>query len=558
MRIACLWVPDFPLQALRRSLPELAETLLAAAAGPSPRDTLVAVSAEAAEWGVRPGMTVAQARGFAPEILVRVAPPAVTAAAEEALTDAANAFSPRIHRAHPGEVWLDVTGLERRIGNEPAIATALLRACHRIGLQACVGIASSVGVARVAARCAAAGEGASRRDAGCTPAERGGHGGAGGSGGSEGGCRPPRAGSARVAARCAAETRGEERSEGGIRSSPGEMVIPTGGERVFLAPLPLSLLEPDPVMAAALARWGVRTAGELARLPRIEVGLRLGPASVTLHRLACGEESAAFIPDPVPETLREGVVLEGPIGALEPFLFILHGLLGRFAARLELRGEGFAELLIELHLEGGERRDVRIALVAPTQEVPTVLALTRLELEAHPPGGPVDGVTALVVPGRVKLTQASLFGPRMPAAGKLAMTLARLAALVGPERLGAPAVPDTHRPGAWSLVPFCPPPPPAADLGGRQSEPRPPILRAFRPPRDAHVVVAGEHPVAARAGELGGVVVAWAGPYRFVGEWWGEKPYARDDFDVATSDGSLLRLTFDRLRRQWFADGVYD
>jgi len=36
MRIASLWVPDFPLQALRRSTPELAETPLAIAAGRSP------------------------------------------------------------------------------------------------------------------------------------------------------------------------------------------------------------------------------------------------------------------------------------------------------------------------------------------------------------------------------------------------------------------------------------------------------------------------------------------------------------------------------------------
>lgn len=44
MRIASLWVPDFPLQALRRSTPELAEAPLAVAAGPLPRDEVVAVS----------------------------------------------------------------------------------------------------------------------------------------------------------------------------------------------------------------------------------------------------------------------------------------------------------------------------------------------------------------------------------------------------------------------------------------------------------------------------------------------------------------------------------
>ena len=56
----------------------------------------------------------------------------------------------------------------------------------------------------------------------------------------------------------------------------------------------------------------------------------------------------------------------------------------------------------------------------------------------------------------------------------------------------------------------------------------------------------------------GGQVVGWAGPYRFVGDGWGDEPCAREDFDVATEDGSLLRVYFDYLERQWFADGIYD
>ena len=38
----------------------------------------------------------------------------------------------------------------------------------------------------------------------------------------------------------------------------------------------------------------------------------------------------------------------------------------------------------------------------------------------------------------------------------------------------------------------------------------------------------------------------------------GDEPFAREDFDIATTDGSLLRVYFDRLERRWFADGVYD
>ncbi|MFZ5788786.1 MAG: hypothetical protein ACOY3Y_20295, partial [Acidobacteriota bacterium] len=462
---------------------------------------------------------------------------------------------------------LDVGGLLPRFGSEGAIAAHLLRACRRVGLEARVGIAGSAGVARVASRCG------------------------------------------------------------------DDVVVAEGGEGAFLAPLPLELLEPGLAPAVALERWGIRTAGELARLPRPEVALRLGPEGAALHRLAAGEEDEAFVPDPTREVLREGIDLEHPVGALEPFLFVMRGLLARLADRLEVRGEGFAELLLEMRLEGGERGALRVKLVAPTREVPAALALARLQLEAHPPGGPVESVAVLATPGRVRLAQGELFGPPRPAPGRLAMTLARLAALVGPDRAGAPAVPDTHRPGAWEIVPFvlhdfaprrpsrasvpaahgprpagrapvlaahgprptahasgssvngrrptdnplpvtrCPfPAETARDSGSGSSvsfftdngQPTtdnvslPPILRAFRPPLEAQVVMAGARPVSARAGDAGGVVLAWAGPYRFVGDWWTEEPFARDDYDVATADGSLLRVFFDRLAGRWFAQGRYD
>lgn len=83
-------------------------------------------------------------------------------------------------------------------------------------------------------------------------------------------------------------------------------------------------------------------------------------------------------------------------------------------------------------------------------------------------------------------------------------------------------------------------------------------MRAVRPPLPAQVVLAGRRPVAVQAGRLGGSVVALAGPYRTIGEWWGDRPFSRDDYDVALADGSVLRLFFDRLARSWAVDGVYD
>ncbi len=499
-RVACVRVPSFPVQALRRGRPELAETPLAVAVGPTPRDEVVAVSAEAVELGARVGLTAAQVRQRAPGVKVAVTSPELTLAAAEALADVAQGFSPRLRRVAPGEVWLDVAGVVPLWGSEQHLACEVLRRCRRVGLEGCVGVAGNGEVARVAARMA---EGVSE----------------------------------------------------------GLVVVPPGQERSFLAPLPLRALDPLPALAAALMRWGLATAGEVAALAREEVALRLGREGVCLHRLAAGEEGEVFVPDPQPEELREGMSLEYPLTSLEPFLFVLHGLLSRLAQRLEVRGEGFAEVLLELGLAGTGRYEVPVRLVAVTREVAAVHAMVRLHLEAHPPRAPVEDVAARVVPGRLRLLQASLFGPPQPAPGKLAQALARLAALAGAGRVGAPAVRDSHRPNDSTVVPFLPPSPDASahGTGKHQAAPVPgPVLRAFRPPREAQVVTVGSRPVVARLGGLGGVVARCAGPYRFVGEWWGEEPFARDEYDVATTDGAVWRLAFDRLEGKWFADGLYD
>jgi hypothetical protein len=38
----------------------------------------------------------------------------------------------------------------------------------------------------------------------------------------------------------------------------------------------------------------------------------------------------------------------------------------------------------------------------------------------------------------------------------------------------------------------------------------------------------------------------------------GDSRVLREGFDVATEDGSLLRVYFDRLEHRWFVDGIYD
>ena len=179
----------------------------------------------------------------------------------------------------------------------------------------------------------------------------------------------------------------------------------------------------------------------------------------------------------------------------------------------------------------------------------------RVELETRPPRAAVLQVTLSALPEVVRASQLGLFHPPGPAPERLATTLARLAALCGADRVGAPAVVDTHRPGAAATVPFVLPP--ATECPPTGTSPQL-VVRAFRPPRAVEVLCDRDRPDLVRGMGLGGRVVAAAGPWRVLAEWWGETGCARDYYDLELSDGALYRCYRDSRSGAWFVDGVYD
>jgi protein ImuB len=513
MRLACLYVPDFPLAALLRAEPVLVGTPAAVADGPGPRAKLLAISPEAARRGVTTDLTAAQAQAIAADLVVRQVAPDTLRAAQAALCDAAESFTPRVEDAGAGLAYLDVEGLGALFESESQLANALAQRVTHLGLEAQIGVAGS----KVAAYLAAC------------------HGG-------------------------------------------GVAVIPPGEEWHFLAPVPLKLLEPGPELAVTLHRWGIRCIGDLAALPITAVGTRLGPEGVSLVRRARGEDERPLVPRSQPLHFEEGVEIEYAIEALEPLLFVLRGLLDRLTARLALRGFICGDLRLALRLGNRGRDERTIAVAAPSNEVKSLLALVRLQLETHPPTAAIAGVCIAAVAERLRAAQLDLFRPNGPAPARLAVTLARLTAICGADRVGAPAVADTHRPDAYGLAPFHPTPP-GVRKGSRAQgsegsrvfswnpgtlEPWNPsgaiplALRALRPPQAVEVFCERDRPEFVRGAGLAGRVVHAAGPWRVQGEWWSESGYARDYYDAQLSDGCVYRLYCDLGTRSWFVDGVYD
>lgn len=150
-RILALAVPLFPLAALVRSEPTLAERPVVVLDGSGTAATVAAATRPARLAGIRTGMTLAQARALLPALLARRRDAAAEASAREALVEAAGTVSPRVEDRGGGLVLADLAGTEKLFPSEEALAREAVLAVERLGLPARAGVAGSRLVASIAA-----------------------------------------------------------------------------------------------------------------------------------------------------------------------------------------------------------------------------------------------------------------------------------------------------------------------------------------------------------------------------------------------------------------------
>jgi protein ImuB len=330
-----------------------------------------------------------------------------------------------------------------------------------------------------------------------------------------------------------------------IAAECGLGVVPPGRDREALAPLPVGVLHPSPDAAETFRRWGITRLGRLAALPRGEVALRLGAEGARYWEIAAGEDDEPLAPTPLPDEPEEAVDLEVPIFEVEPLLFVLRGALDRLGVRLTERGVMFGAVVLRLCLDPSTAAvdDRWLSLASPLRDVPAILALLRVAIESSPPAAPVVGLRLRAVPAGGRPAQLSLFEPAGPAPHKLAVTLARLAALVGPDRVGTPLPTAAHRS--------------AAPLAIRVLRP---ALEANLDPICVHLCssVVSSSRLSTTDSRLSGTLVRVSGPWKLRSGWWSDAPLERDYYDTELSTGALVRLYRDILADAWFVDGVYD
>ena len=530
MAFACIFVPDFPVEALLRVETELRPQALVVLEGKAPLQKVFAMNEAARSAGVTSGMTKLQVEACG-GLAFRARSEIQEASAHAALRDCAQSVSPQVEDAGLDTMVLDLDGLESLFGPPSRIARHLCRLASDMGVSANVAVAGNPDTAMLAAR----------GFVGVTV----------------------------VPAGKEAET---------ISSLPVEIL--------FAGP---KFPEAEPSLET-LHRWGIRNLHDLAALPDVALSERMGQQGVYWQQLARGATRRTLVPCEDTPVFEEVVELEYPVMLLEPLAFLLHRMLEQLCARLAARTLATQEIRLSLDLENGANseeipwheigriaparprrqrfhRDLRLPV--PLLDPKTFLKLIQLDLNAHPPGAPIVKIQLKAEPVRPRAAQNGLFLPPSPEPEKLELTLARIAGIVGEGKVGSLEMLDTHRPEGFRMQRFVP-----GESSGRKpcstlrqntdSDDLVTALRMFRPPAAVTVAMRDGKPAGiscSRHKEISGEVLWTAGPWRSSGDWWEQEGWARDEWDIAVQTESgiaLYRLVRDLLRGSWIVEGTYD
>ena len=493
----CVHVLEFPAQVMLRLRPDLAHRPAVVLEGTPPLEQVCSMNALAAKAGVAHGMTKAELESFSSlSILRRSEPEERTARA--ILLETGEAFTPRVElqttTASAFSMVLDMTGATSIFGSPQEIAGRIAQTVTALHFFAHVASSANQHTAL---------------------------------------CMAPTA-----------------------RRVP--IHVPAGEEGRHLGPLPLVLLNLTPRQTETLSLWGLRTFGELADLPEVELIARLGQVGKQLRLLARGEHPHHMVPEEPSFALDEFVTFDNPIEILDSLLFVLGPMLDQLLARAQNRSFALASVTVTLGLDGsGEHiRIIKPALPVLRREV--LLKLLHLDLIAHPPPAGVLSILVHAEPGDVSKVQLGLFAPQLPEPLRLDVTLARIAALVGEARVGRARLLDTHKPDSFTMERFSVPTSPVKKRDPRSSV----SVRRCRPPWHLAVQHEGQHLISFEMHGKRYNVQESYGPWRKSGEWWSSEVWSWEEWDVraAPHDGNALLclIAHDLLRRHWQLEALYD
>ncbi|MEP0845777.1 MAG: DNA polymerase Y family protein [Phycisphaerae bacterium] len=460
----------------------------------------------AAQRGIRPGMTLAQAQAIAPELLWDEHDAGGDHRTLERLAEWALRFSPVVEPYRGKALLLDVTGCERLFHGEHNLARQAADGARRQGFQARAAIADTLGAAYALA--------------------------------------------------CA----GDEAA----------LVVPPGQNSAFLAPLPPEALRIDPQVVERLDAVGVRCIGDLLMLPWSLLPARFGPQLVLRLQQALGEvfePLAAHVPQPPPAAEH---ALEQPVSEPSIVQRIVLRLLDELLARLVQRGLALRRLDCVLVFEHAPpvAQSVRLSRGTRARCHVSELVLRRLEHTALGTGVVGVRLVARDAP-RWQPAQGELFEPQDPGGQQqLGVLLDHLASRLGHEAIVRPSLVDDHQPErAFRYTPVCDAglrtdACPTVRFGGAgvtNAAHCPVPARLIERPIPIRVIaVVPDGPptwLSWQGREF--VVTDAAGPQRIETGWWRGPDVRRDYFRVSAESGEQFWVFHSATDDRWYLHGMF-
>lgn len=501
---AAVWLPRFQLQAALRaeSLPlrglfAVLDSDLQATSVEEAEKTgrVLHATPQAERAGVVPGMTSSQAQARCTGLRLLHRLPEEETRAHADLLRCASHWTPHYESTAPGLCVLEVSRVRDMRGRLEACGANMRQWLAQCGLQARIGFAANLDFACLAARA----------------------------------------------------------TEGVLVLSPES----TGSETALLRQLPLSVLQPSPMLAEILYLWGLHTLADLSALPRQEVAARLGPEGLLLWDVAAGGRKRLLRLVRPDSPFRERLELEHPVESLEPLLFLLRRMLDALCARLAGEWLVAAEERITLQFENDQVHTRVIQLAEPTRHADLLLRVLHTHLESVTASAPICAVTVELTPAPPEARQGQLFQRSLRNPNRFAETLGQLEALLGAGNVGRPVLLPSRRRDAFVLRNYLDAPlsPTREEAPSSDSFTHGLPLRWYRPPRLVTVRLLRGHPAAMQTSE-GWIDIHRRNPsFLLSGDWWDRHAWRREVWEVAASDGALYQIA--REKQGWVLDGIF-
>jgi DNA polymerase-4 len=294
---------------------------------------VLAASYEAKAHGVDTAMSLARARRLCPRAIVVAPRMTAYVEASKALYRVFDDTAPMVEGLSIDEAFLDVRGVRRLTGPPAEVARRLRCAVReRVGLPITVGVARTKFLAKVAS---------------------------------------------------------------GVAKPDGLLVVPPDGELAFLHPLPVERLwGVGPVTARKLHSFGIRTVGQVARLPEATLVSLLGRASGRhLHALAHNRD-----PRPVDvRRRRRSIGAQRALGrspkSLEDVDAALIGLVDRVTRRMRAAGRVGRTVVLRLRFDDFSRATRSHTLAEASANTHAILTTARELLAVAAPMIERRGIT---------------------------------------------------------------------------------------------------------------------------------------------------------------------